>query len=90
MQKNIRVKFSKNFLKSINKLSEPQVVQLKNRLELFKIDPTHPTLNNHKLKGKLKGRFSINITGDIRAIYRLENNGNVIKFSRLGSHSQLY
>ncbi len=90
MQKSIKFEFTKSFLKDVSRLNKPQAIQLKNRLELFRIDPTHPTLNNHKLKGKLKGRFSINITGDIRAVYKFEKNDSIIKFSRLGSHSQLY
>ncbi|MBU2524093.1 type II toxin-antitoxin system mRNA interferase toxin, RelE/StbE family [Patescibacteria group bacterium] len=63
------------------------------RLSLFQKQPTHPTLRNHKLKGKLKAYCSINITGDIRAVYRIEEldkKESTVKFVRLGSHSELY
>ena len=89
MQKNIEFEFTKSFLKDLGKLNKSIAIRLKSRIKLFEIDQTHPKLNNHKLKGKLKGQFSINITGDIRAIYRIEND-NTIKFLRLGSHSKLY
>lgn len=82
------IEYSKDFLKDIKSLNQEQKNQLRNRILLFQNKPSHPQLKNHPLKGKLKGFHSINITGDIRAIYTcLEK---TIKFVRLGTHSQLY
>lgn len=52
------------------------------------IDSDHPLLNNHPLYGKWEGCWSINVTGDIRAIYKTE--GFIAIFLEIGSHGQLY
>jgi mRNA-degrading endonuclease YafQ of YafQ-DinJ toxin-antitoxin module len=41
------------------------------------------------LSGKWKGHFSINITGDTRAVYFVTED-NVVWFVAIGSHSELY
>jgi len=87
------IQYSKQFLKDIADLSERQAKQMEKRLSLFQKQPTHPQLNNHKLKGNLKGYCSINISGDLRAVYRIEEdkiNGVTINFVRLNTHSKLY
>ena len=91
MQK-MKIEFSKQFRKDAKNLKLSQAKQLDKRFELFQRYPNHSQLNNHSLHGKLKGYYSINITGNLRAIYRIEkkNSEEVIKFAYLGSHSKLY
>ncbi len=84
----MNLRYSKEFLKDISRLSEKQANQLEERLELFTKNPVDPILNNHKLKGRLKYYRSINITGDVRAVFRAE--GADTKFVRLATHSELY
>ena len=88
----MKVKYSKQFRKDIKRLSNKEIQQFKHRFELFLAQPTHPTLNNHKLKGRLKSHCSFNVTGDIRVQYQIEEkkSGTIIKFDRIGPHSQLY
>lgn len=84
----MKIKYHKHFLKDVAKLGLTQKQKLAYRLKLFETSPNDRELGNHELKGKLKGHFSIDITGDIRAIYRF--NDDCIEFIRLGTHSQLY
>lgn len=89
----MKIEFSRQFRKAVKNLKQSQVRQLKQRLSLFQKQPNHSQLNNHALHGKLKGFYSINITGDIRAVYCIEKSKKsktVIKFDYLGTHSQLY
>jgi addiction module RelE/StbE family toxin len=78
--------------RSFEKSYERQIMEVKDafreRRNLLLIDPEHPLLNNHPLHGKWKGRWSINVTGDIRAIYKME--GFIAIFLEIGSHGQLY
>lgn len=59
------------------------------RLALLEEDTHNPLLRNHLLQGKLKGYYSINITGDVRAIYMIIDD-EIYLFDLIGSHSQLY
>jgi len=78
-------KFEKRYVKYMPKLRK----QVDIRIQMFLQNPYNPILNNHPLHGKFEGDFSINITGDIRAIYTTVDDG-VIKFIRIGTHSELY
>lgn len=78
----------KDFKKDYKKLPKKIQERFKERILLFQKDPVDPILNNHQLRGKYKGYRSINITGDIRAIFR--KSGDEVTFVELGSHSKLY
>jgi len=83
------VRYSARFKKQFKKLPKSIHIKAHKRFALFMSDPTHPLLHNHKLKGVYSGYRSINITGDIRAIYyELDDDTNV--FVRIGTHSELY
>jgi addiction module RelE/StbE family toxin len=85
----MRFQFHNNFKKEYQKLKEPVKQKFSLRLKIFADDLYHPTLNNHGLAGRYKGYRSINITGDIRAIYKFKSNDTVI-FVNIGNHSKLY
>ena len=72
------IKYHRDFTKAYKKLPSNVKDKLKERLVLFEQDKFNPLLNNHSLKGKYLGLRSINITGDLRAIYR--HDGNVAIF----------
>lgn len=84
----MEIKLHKNFTKQYLKLKTTQKEKFKERRNLFLQDEFNPILNNHSLNGKYLGCRSINVTGDLRAIFKKEDN-NVI-FVSLGSHSNLY
>lgn len=55
----------------------------------FLKDSHHPLLDNHSLNGEWLGHKSINVTGDIRAVFEEISEG-CIEFVAIGSHSELY
>lgn len=77
-------KFKKQLKKFPIKIQEKFYVALK----VFVVDPTSATLNDHSLVGEWSGHRSIDITGDIRAIYTRED--GVSRFKAIGTHHQLY
>ena len=85
----MNIQFHRNFEKQHKKLKKQERVRAKERLILFLKDEFNPMLNNHPLSGKYKGYRSINITGDIRAIYKRYNH-NICIFVDIGIHSNLY
>lgn len=80
--------FNKGFEKSYAKQDKHIKDAFRERRNLLMIDPEHPMLNNHSLQGEWKGYRSINVTGDIRAIYKIE--GFFAIFVEIGTHSQIY
>jgi addiction module RelE/StbE family toxin len=83
------IQTTKSFDKQYAKLNLKLKQQFKVRLELFSINPFDAKLRNHALRGRYLGYRSIDITGDIRALYTVKNN-IVIIFGFIGTHSQLY
>lgn len=79
----------RDFTKALKKQPDGIKVKVKSRLDIFASDPFNKILNNHALTGKYTGCRSINITGDIRAIYQQADEHTAV-FVALGSHSQLY
>lgn len=80
---------SKRFEKDFAKLPPQTKKKAIATLEKFIANPQNPSLRNHGLLGKWKGHFSINVTGDTRAIYFVIEE-NMVRFVAVGSHSELY
>lgn len=81
--------FHRNFKKQYKKLRASEQEKCDERIALFMKDSHHPVLNNHPLGGKLNSYRSINITGDLRAIYEIVAE-NAVLFIILDAHSNLY
>lgn len=84
----MKIAYHTHFKKSLHKLNERAQEKFFIRLKIFEKDNFAVELQNHSLKGEFTNHRSINITGDIRAIYKVE--GDIIKFVYIGSHSELY
>lgn len=84
-----RIEFTKNFTKQFKKLRPNQQERFYDRLELFEINPQNRALRDHALKGKYKGFRSIDVEGDLRALYYVKEDVIVV-FAIIGTHSQLY
>lgn len=84
----MRITLHKNFEKRYKKLVASEKEKFKNRRDIFLKDEFDPILNNHPLRGEYQGYRSINVMGDLRAIYK--KIGKVAIFVTVGSHSNLY
>lgn len=83
------VYYTKDFERQFSRIDKTIKLKFKDRLDLFLLNQTHPSLRAHPLKGKYVGYMSMNVTGDIRALYKEEGDVVVI-FAFIGTHSQLY
>ena len=86
MELIIRNKFYKNLRKL------PKEIQLKvfNTLKIFQNNPNELLLRNHPLHGKLKDIRSISVTGNLRILFKEENNYEKVTLGNIGTHNQLY
>lgn len=85
----MKLKRTKTFVRQFQKLSVKLQDQFAERLRLWLVDPTHTQLLVHPLQGEYKGYWSMNISGDLRALYYYEGE-TVVVFALIGTHSQLY
>lgn len=83
------IQYTSKFKKQYQKLPEKFQDQFDERLRLFLSDPTNPQLRIHPLIGKYIGYWSMNINGDLRALYLMKDEA-VIIFALIGTHSQLF
>lgn len=84
----VEIVFHKDFKKRYLKLSSKFAKKFDEKLKLFRENQFDPVLNNHALKGKWLGYRSINVTGDIRAVFRRD--GDSVVFVEIDNHSNLY
>jgi addiction module RelE/StbE family toxin len=85
----MKLEYHRSFLKQFRKLDRKTREKFKKQIRIFEKDPFRKPLNNHSLKGKYLGYHSINITGDMRAIFKITEKGECV-FLEIGSHSELY
>ena len=84
----MKIDYSRSFKKDYKKLALKLRNQFRERLALFRENPFNPLLNNHSVHHPYDGCQSINISGDVRALFEIKNNNAL--FIRVGSHSELY
>lgn len=80
---------TKTFDKQYSKINLKVKLSFKRRITVFKTNPFEVSLRNHALKGKYLGFRSIDIIGDVRALYTTQGD-TIIIFGFIGTHSQLY
>lgn len=85
----MRVYFHKDFKKWYTKLRKSEQKKFDVRLALFMKNPFDPLLYNHELHGKYKELRSINVSGDLRALYKPLGNDTAF-FILINTHGNLY
>ncbi len=83
------IQYMPKFKKQYKKLPKKFQLQFDERVHLFSLDPTNPQLRVHPLKGNFGGYWSMDVSGDIRALY-IKRGEELIIFGLIGTHSQLY
>jgi addiction module RelE/StbE family toxin len=86
---SMTIQYTPKFKKQYKKLPKKFQEQFNERLHLFLADSSNPQLRVHPLIGKFTGYWSMNVSGDLRAIY-LQKGEEIIIFALIGSHSELY
>lgn len=81
--------YNKRAAKFIQKHSD-LLSQYKKTLELLELNPWHPSLRLHKLKGKLSELYSVSINISYRiSIYFVLEDDTIIPVD-IGSHDEIY
>lgn len=83
------IRYSKKFKKQYEKLPPKLQQKTKSCIILWASNPADESLRLHKLSGKMNRFYSIDITGDLRALYEKAGD-EVYLYQMVGTHSQLY
>ncbi len=83
------IRYSKKFRKQYQKLTPKLQQKTMNAIKLWSQKPNDELLRLHRLSGKMSHFHSINVTGDLRALYEIVND-EVYLYQMIGTHSQLY
>lgn len=69
----------------------PEILgQYRKTLELLELDPTHPALRLHRLKGPLSDLSSVSINMKYRIVIEFVIHGQDILLVNIGKHDQVY
>lgn len=80
------LKREKKFLKNHTDLIE----RYKKVLRLLELNPNHPSLRLHKLKGKFSDKYSVSITMNYRIILTFTIVKDEIVLIDVGAHNDIY
>ncbi len=83
------IRYHPEFKKQYKKLPAKIQRQFVGRLRIFKADPADARLRIHPLKGKYAGYWTMNVSGDFRALFYRDGD-DIIIFGLIGTHSELY
>lgn len=81
----IKIEYSRQFLKSFEKL--PSIIKRKaeNKDKIFRQNPFSPQLKTHKLKGELKQYSAYSVDRNYRILFRFIDKNRIICFD-IGTH----
>ncbi|RLC74369.1 MAG: plasmid stabilization protein [Chloroflexi bacterium] len=85
--------FTRTYLKREEKFLKrhPELIErYKKVLRLLEINPAHPSLRLHKLKGKFCGKYAISITSSYRIVLAFAVTEKGIVLLDIGSHDDVY
>lgn len=80
-----KVGYSSDYRSQLRELPENIIKRVLAKEKIFLVNPLHPSLCLHRLKGKLTGLWSISINKSYRIIFKREPNGDLL-FISIGKH----
>lgn len=77
--------YSEKFISQLEHLS-PKIQKLSlKKIEIFKSNPKHPSLNTHKLNGSLEGFLSLSVDYQTRIVFEYGDK-NTAHLLKIGDH----
>lgn len=85
----MRIVYERPFGRQYKKLTKDLQDKMWERFALLVREPAHQLLYNHKLNPPFMGYRSINITGDVRLVYK-KGDAETYYLRAVGTHHQLF
>ncbi len=81
----MKISFTTPFLRQLRKLDPDLQEEVVEKVELFQQDPNYKGLKVHKLKGRLKDRWSFSVNYKTRIVFQYLSSDEVILLA-VGNH----
>ena len=81
----LRIVYTPSFVRKCDALPPDLQDEVKERIALFRKNPRHPSLHTHKLKGRLRGRWSFRVNYVVRIVFRYDDKETVALLA-IGDH----
>ncbi len=66
----LKIAYTPAFIRQVKALSDVLFDEVEEKIELLKDEKNHKALKVHKLKGRLKGRYSFSVNYQIRIVFK--------------------
>jgi len=86
----MKIEYHKSFQKAFKKLDRKVQDKVLEKIKVFQVDVNHPLLKNHALKGSMKGKRAISVTGSVRIIFEEYEDYTFVFMLDVGAHPQVY
>lgn len=80
-----QIQFTPNFIRQLKKLPKALQQEAVEKIKLLEVDPQNNFLKTHKLKGKLKDRWSFSVNYKTRIVFQYTDKQNVVLLA-VGDH----
>jgi mRNA-degrading endonuclease YafQ of YafQ-DinJ toxin-antitoxin module len=81
----MKILYKPSFIRDLNKLSSELQEEAIAKIELFRDTTNHLQLKVHKLKGKLKNKYSFSFTYSHRIVFEYESKNQIVLIA-IGTH----
>jgi mRNA-degrading endonuclease YafQ of YafQ-DinJ toxin-antitoxin module len=83
----IDVLYTQPFIKEFNSLEKDLQDEVYEKIESFKDGRNHPQLKVHKLKGRLKNKYSFSVNYKIRIVFEYTLSKKEVALLSIGDHN---
>ncbi len=66
----LKIAYTPAFIRQVKTLPDALFDEVEEKIELLKDEKNHKALKVHKLKGRLKGRYSFSVNYQIRIVFK--------------------
>ena len=81
----LKIRYRPSFIRQYKKLPRALQVEIREKIEVFRLNAHNSTLRTHKLKGRLKGSLSFSVNYRYCIVFEYES-AEIVALLAVGDH----